>query len=67
MKFSFFIPLLTFIIPAVIISTLLFMLDTPPPPIQLVGFVVLLIGCCVTYYMGVSRVFKEMNKTDTLQ
>ncbi len=61
MKFKYFIPLLTFIIPTVIISAILFIVTEPPPPIQLAGFVILLIAACGTYVMGVRGVLKDLD------
>ena len=55
MKFKYFVPLITFIVPTIIITTLLFWFTEPPPPIQLIGLVILLIAACGTYVMGINE------------
>jgi|GEM_PF-2462203 len=60
MKFKYFIPLISFMIPTIVISTILFVIDAPPPPVQLGGFIVLLIAVCGTYYLGLKKVFDDI-------
>ncbi|MGD0280197.1 MAG: hypothetical protein ABSC11_12930 [Smithella sp.] len=59
MKLKFFYPLFLLIIPTVVISTIMFMIQDPPPPIQLVGFYILLLCTCVTYWLGIRSVIKD--------
>jgi hypothetical protein len=61
MKLKYFYPLFLLIIPAIVISTIMFMLDAPPPPIQLAGFYVLLFFTCITYWVGIWSVMKDHN------
>ncbi len=66
MKFKFFVPLITFIIPTIVITTILFMVTEPPPPIQLVGLVILLISACATYVMGINTVVKDQKESSRM-
>lgn len=62
LKFKYFIPLVLFIIPTIIITTLLFIFDAPPSPAQLIGFIILLIAACITYYMGLKRLLDDLKQ-----
>lgn len=59
MKFKYFIPLLILQVPNVVISTLLFVLDEPPKPDQLIGYMVFNVFVCVNYYLGIRVVLKD--------
>jgi|MudIll2142460700_1097286.scaffolds.fasta_scaffold1935498_1 hypothetical protein len=61
MKLKYFYHLFLLIIPALVISTVMFILDAPPPPIQLAGFYILLFFTCITYWMGIRSVIKDHN------
>lgn len=63
MKFKFFVPLITFIIPTIIITAILFMVTETPPLIHLVGLVILLIAACATYVIGINTVVKDQNES----
>jgi hypothetical protein len=63
MKFKLFMPLLTFIIPTIIITAALFYFTEPPPPIQLGGLVLLLVGACGTYYMGIKKAIEDKDES----
>ncbi len=58
MKFKYIVPLITFLIPTIIITAFLFYHD-PPAPILMGGFVLLLIGVCGSYFMGIQKVLKD--------
>ncbi|HUX98957.1 MAG TPA: hypothetical protein VMV49_05350 [Candidatus Deferrimicrobium sp.] len=58
LKFKHFHSLLLFVIPTIIITIVLFILD-PPSPTILIGFIILLIAACGTYYLGIKAVVKE--------
>jgi hypothetical protein len=59
MKFRYFLPLIGWLVPTVIISVILFKVDAPLTPSQLVGFIALLVSACVTYAVGVRMVLKD--------
>ncbi len=62
MKFNYFFPLITFLIPTIIITTVLF-IYIPPEPIMLVGFIILLIAASSTYLMGIKAVIKDWKES----
>lgn len=53
-----FMPLLTFVVPSIIISTILFIF-LPTEWYLIVGFVVLLVMASFSYYMGIKGVLNE--------
>ena len=59
MKFKYHIPLLGFLVPTLVISTLMFIYRACPPMDQLVGFYACVIGAAVTYYLGIRTVLKD--------
>jgi hypothetical protein len=61
MTLKYFYPLFLLIVPTIVISTIMFMLDAPPPPSQLIGFYVLLLFTCVTYWVGIWSVMEDYN------
>ena len=58
LKRKHFYPLILFVIPTIIIAIIMFVLD-PPSLSTLIGFIVLLITACGTYYLGIRGVLKE--------
>ena len=56
-----FMPLITFVVPSIIISVLLFTLTELVLWAMIVGFVVLLIMASFSYYMGIKGVLKEQD------
>ena len=54
-------PLITFVVPSIIISVLLFTLTELVLWAMIVGFVVLLIMASFSYYMGIKGVLKEQD------
>ncbi|MBA7515876.1 hypothetical protein ES705_07921 [subsurface metagenome] len=59
-KFKQFIPLITFVVPSIIISIIMFVLMKTEWT-MIVGFVVLLLSACFTYFMGIRGVLKEQD------
>ncbi|MHA1552333.1 MAG: hypothetical protein ACTSQC_10365 [Candidatus Heimdallarchaeaceae archaeon] len=55
-----FMPLITFVIPSIIISIVLFIL-MPPHWSMILGFVVLLVMASFSYFMGIKGVLKEQD------
>lgn len=53
-----FMPLITFVVPSIIISIILFVL-MPPHWSMILGFVVLLVMASFSYFMGIKGVLKE--------
>ncbi|MHA1278767.1 MAG: hypothetical protein ACTSQI_00965 [Candidatus Helarchaeota archaeon] len=53
-----FYPLILFVVPTIIITIVLFIID-PPSITMIIGFIVLLVAACGTYYMGIKGVLKE--------
>jgi hypothetical protein len=62
MKLKYLIPMLTWLIPTIIISLVMFKLDAPLTPTQNIGFAALLISACVTYFVGIQLVLKDKLK-----
>ncbi len=55
-----FMPLITFVVPSIIISVILFVFIEPPPHWSMIlGFVVLLIMASFSYFMGIKGILKE--------
>jgi hypothetical protein len=59
MKFKYMLPLITWIVPTVVISIIMFKVDAPLTKAQSYGFIALLISACITYYVGVWQVLKD--------
>jgi len=59
LKFKYFQPLLLFVIPTIIITVIIFLLD-PPSLTIIIGFCILLIAAIGTYYLGIRSVLKEI-------
>lgn len=59
MKIKYYLPLIGWIVPTVIISLVMFKLDAPLTPTQNIGFTALLISACVTYFLGIKVVEKD--------
>jgi uncharacterized membrane protein YfcA len=55
-----FMPLITFVVPSIIISIILFVL-LPTEWYMIVGFAVLVIMASFSYYMGIKGVLKEQD------
>jgi hypothetical protein len=58
MKFKYFIPLLTWLIPTIIISIVMFQTE-PLTKIQYYGFTALIISSCLTYFTGLKLALKD--------
>jgi hypothetical protein len=61
MKFKFFVPLIGFIVPTIVITLILFTLE-PPHISQRIGFIFLVLGACGSYYLGVKNVLDDKNR-----
>lgn len=59
MKLKYHLPILAFIIPTMIISTLMFVYKECPPVDQLIGFYFCVISATVTYYIGIKAVMND--------
>lgn len=59
MKLKYLLPLITWIVPTVIISLIMFNVDAPLTQAQNYGFIALLISACITYYLGIRQVMKD--------
>ena len=59
MKLKYHFPILAFIIPTMIISTLMFVYKECPPLDQLIGFYACLISSTLTYYVGIKMVMND--------
>jgi len=59
LKFKYFVPLITLIVPTLIITAILFTID-PPSFLTIGGFVILIISTCGTYFMGIKAVLKDL-------
>lgn len=62
LKMKYFIPLITFVIPTIVITIVLFIIDTPTLTI-IIGFIVLLVAACLTYYLGIRAVLNEKTES----
>lgn len=56
MKLKYWLPLIGWVVPTIIISLIMFRLDAPLTQAQNYGFVALLISACITYYIGIRQV-----------
>jgi hypothetical protein len=61
-KMKNYIPLITFVIPTIIITIILFIIDTPSLTI-IIGFIILLVAACLTYYLGIRTVLNEKKES----
>jgi hypothetical protein len=59
MKPKYHLPLLGFLVPTLVISTLMFVFKACPPMDQLLGFYATVIGATITYYAGIRVVLKD--------
>ncbi len=59
MKLWYHLPLVGFLVPTLVISTLMFICRECPPMDQLIGFYACVIGATVTYYAGIHTVLKD--------
>jgi hypothetical protein len=53
------VPLLGFLIPTLVISTLMFVYMECPPIIQLIGLYACVIGATISYYAGIHMVLND--------
>jgi peptidoglycan/LPS O-acetylase OafA/YrhL len=58
LQLKHFYSLFLFVIPSIIISIVLFILD-PPSITIIIGFIVLMVFACLTYYLGIRGILKE--------
>jgi hypothetical protein len=61
MKFKFFVPLIGFIVPTILITLILFTLE-PPHISQRIGFIFLVLGACGSYYLGIKSVLADARR-----
>lgn len=59
MKLKYLLPLITWIVPTVVISAIMFKLDAPLTDTQFGGFVALLVSACITYIVGIKMTLKD--------
>ncbi len=59
MKFKHVVPLITWVVPTVVISSIMFKLDAPLTPTQNIGFIALIVSACITYFVGVKLAMKK--------
>ncbi len=59
MRLKYHFPLIGFLVPTFVISTLMFVYRGCPPIDQLIGFYACVIGAAVTYYAGIHTVLKD--------
>jgi hypothetical protein len=59
MKTKYFLPLIGWFVPTVIISLVMFKYDAPLTQSQYIGFTALLVSACLTYVAGVKVVLKD--------
>ncbi|MCB0502931.1 MAG: hypothetical protein KDD32_09610 [Bacteroidetes bacterium] len=59
MKIKYLLPMITWVIPTIIISLIMFKLDAPLTPTQNIGFAALLISACITYVVGIRIVMND--------
>lgn len=57
LKLHYFVPLVLFIIPTIIISAVLFTFE-PPSTLTFIGFIALVVSAAGVYYMGIKRVLE---------
>ncbi len=58
LKFKYFISLLGFLIPTLIITPIVWMFEAPGV-LTIIGFTTLIIGVILSYYMGIRGVLKD--------
>lgn len=58
LKFKYFVPLLTFLIPTLIITPIVWIFEAPGI-LTILGFTILIISVVVTYYMGIKGVIED--------
>jgi len=63
MKIKYLVPLITWIVPTVVISIIMFKLDAPLTEAQNLGFIALLTSACITYVVGVKLVLKDKEQS----
>ena len=59
LKKKYFNPLIIFLIPTIIISIFLFIF-TQAHIVTIIGFIILLIGACISYYLGLKAVYDDI-------
>ncbi len=59
MKIKYLTPLITWLLPTILISLIMFKVDAPLTKTQNIGFAALLISACVTYIIGVQLALKD--------
>jgi hypothetical protein len=59
MKFKYHVPLIGFLVPTFVISTLMFVYKECPPMDQLIGFYACVTGAIITYYVGIHTVLND--------
>lgn len=66
MKLKYHVPLLGFLIPTLVISTLMFVYMECPPIIQLIGFYACVIGASISYYAGIHMVLNDRTQLNSV-
>jgi ABC-type transporter Mla maintaining outer membrane lipid asymmetry permease subunit MlaE len=54
--------MITWVIPTILISLIMFKVDAPLTQAQNIGFAALLISACVTYIVGIQLALKDKSK-----
>ncbi len=62
MKIKYHVPLIGFLVPTLVISTLMFVYRECPPIDQLIGFYICVIGASITYYIGIHTALNDNKK-----
>ena len=61
LKFKYFIPLIMFVVPTLIITAFVFSIEAPGT-LTLLGYANLIISVIVTYYLGLRSVIKDLHE-----
>ena len=59
LKLKYIVPLIIFLIPTIVISIFLFIF-TQADIVTIIGFIVLLIAACGTYFLGLKSVYDDI-------
>ncbi|MFX1393290.1 MAG: hypothetical protein ACFFAH_06910 [Promethearchaeota archaeon] len=59
LKRKYFIPLVIFIIPTLIITAIIWNFE-PPGILTIIGYIILIIAIIGTYYQGIKAVMKDL-------
>ncbi len=59
MKFKYWLPFITWVVPTIIITIILGMVDAPLTQAQTIGFTALVLSAGITYYLGIRQALKD--------